>query len=198
MTQQPCIQVAVVTERVAAANARGAGESGEAWQFRVVEVVPDDGVSGHTPRKVHDVGKTSRWLHPGFRVELFADECKAQFLNLSSGRPVWFVSWREDAADPSRVEITAVSLSGIEADRLLTAEERVENLPLEPELCEWLRQRLRLSPGPRSSPPGRWATPVSAETNQPTPDTDWPLVAGAPRLTQARCELLRVIGIVDE
>ena len=133
MSQQPCIQVAVVMERIAAPNAW------EAWQFRAVEVVPDEGVFGPTPRKLHDDGKTSRWLHPGFRVELFADECKGYFLNLTSGRPVWFVSWREDVDDPSRVEITAVSLSYIEADRRLTAEERVENLPLEPELCEWLR-----------------------------------------------------------
>lgn len=133
MSQQPCIQVAVVMERVAAPNAW------EAWQFRVVEVVPDEGVFGDTPRKLHDDGKTSRWLHPGFRVELFADECKGYFLNLTSGRPVWFVSWNEADNDPSLVDITAVSLSYIEADRRLTAEERVENLPLEPELCEWLR-----------------------------------------------------------
>ena len=133
MSQQPCIQVAVVMERVSAPNAW------EAWQFRVIEVVPDEGVFGDTPRKLHDDGKTSRWLHPGFRVELYADECKGYFLNLTSGRPVWFVSWREADADPSHVEITAVSLSYIEADRRLTAEERVENLPLEPELCEWLR-----------------------------------------------------------
>lgn len=133
MSQQPCIQVAVVMERIAAPNAW------EAWQFRAVEVVPEEGVFGAVPRKLHDDGKTSRWLHPGFRVELFADECKGYFLNLTSGRPVWFVSWREDDDDPSRVEITAVSLSYIEADRRLTAEERVENLPLEPELCEWLR-----------------------------------------------------------
>ena len=133
MSQQPCIQVAVVMERISAPNAW------EAWQFRAVEVVPDEGVFGSVPRKLHDDGKTSRWLHPGFRVELFADECKGYFLNLTSGRPVWFVSWRDDDADPSQVEITAVSLSYIEADRRLTAEERVENLPLEPELCEWLR-----------------------------------------------------------
>ena len=133
MSQQPCIQVAVVMERIAAPNAW------EAWQFRAVEVVPDEGVFGDAPRKLHDDGKTSRWLHPGFRVELFADECKGYFLNLTSGRPVWFVSWREDDDDPARVEITAVRLSYIEADRRLTAEERVENLPLEPELCEWLR-----------------------------------------------------------
>lgn len=40
--------------------------------------------------------------------------------------------------------------------------------------------------------------PLSAEIYQADRDTDWPLVAGAPRLTQARCELLRDICIVDE
>jgi FdhD protein len=39
---------------------------------------------------------------------------------------------------------------------------------------------------------------VSAESHQNLYDTDWPVVAGAPRLTQARCELLRDIRIVDE
>jgi FdhD protein len=200
MTQQPCIPVAVVMERVAAPNAGEACTSGETWQFRVVDVVPDAGVFGRTPRKMHDDAKTSRWLYPGLRVGLFADECKAYSLNLASDRPAWFVSWRMDAADPSRVEITAVSLSSIEAEPRLAAEDRVDNLPLEHELCEWLRQRQRprLPPGRGSSPPGRWALPVSAELHPATHDTDGLLVAGAPRLTQARCELLRVIGIVDE
>ena len=38
------------------------------------------------------------------------------------------------------------------------------------------------------------------ETSSPVaaPETVWPLVAGAPRLTQARCELLREILILDE
>ena len=49
------------------------------------------------------------------------------------------MSWRGDDADPSMVEVTGVSVSYIEADRRLFAEERVENLPLEAELCEWLR-----------------------------------------------------------
>ena len=40
--------------------------------------------------------------------------------------------------------------------------------------------------------------PLSAETHAAATETDWPLVAGAPRLTQARCELLREIRIVDE
>ena len=133
MKPQPAIQVAAVIERVAQPNA---------WQdyaFRLLEVVPDEGVFGQAPRCLHDDGKHSRWLYPGWTVALFVDECKGYFLNLTSGRPVWFVFWVPDEADTSRVSVTGVSLSYIEADRRMTAEEVVENLPLEPELCEWLR-----------------------------------------------------------
>jgi FdhD protein len=40
--------------------------------------------------------------------------------------------------------------------------------------------------------------PLSTDSHQAALDTYWPIVAGAPRLTQARCELLREICIVDE
>jgi Protein of unknown function (DUF3305) len=133
MTSPPKLQVAVVMERIAAPN------QWEAWQFRVVDVVPDEGVFGSEPRRLLDDGKNSRWLYPGFSVELFPDECKGYFLNLTSGRPAWFVSWQVDAKDPSMATVTAVSVSYIEADRRMTADEQVENLPLESDLCEWLR-----------------------------------------------------------
>lgn len=133
MNAQPAVQVAVVIERTKQPNAW------EAWGFRLLEVVPDEGVFGTAPRQLHDDGKVSRWLYPGFAVALFADECKGYFLNLTSGKPVWFVSWLVDGTDPSLLNLTGVSVSYIEADRRMTAEEVVENLPLEPELCEWLR-----------------------------------------------------------
>ncbi len=133
MKPRQALQVAVVIDRVAQPN------SWEDWSFRLVEVLPDEGAFGTQPRCLHDDGKTSRWLYPGFRLELFADECKGYFLNLTSGRPVWFVSWVVDAADASRLQLTGVSLSYIEADRRMTAEEVVENVPLDAELCEWLR-----------------------------------------------------------
>jgi hypothetical protein len=133
MSAHPAIQVAVVMERVARPNAW------QDWAFRLLEVVPDQGAFGREPRLLHDDGKTSRWVYPGFEVRLFADECKGYFLNLTSGRPAWFVSWLVDDADPARVNLTGVGVSYIEADRRMTADECVENVPLEPELCEWLR-----------------------------------------------------------
>jgi hypothetical protein len=133
MSSHEAIQVAVVLERIANPN------TWEAWSFRLVEVLPDEGAFGSEPRCLHDDGKTSQWLFPGWRVELFADECKGYFLNLTSGRPVWFVFWVPHETDPSLVNVTGVSVSYIEADRRMTAEEVVENISLEPELCEWLR-----------------------------------------------------------
>jgi len=128
---RPGIQVAVVMERVAQPN------QWEDFSFRVSEVIPDEGIFGAGPRKLFDDGKHSRWLHPGFRIELFADECKGYFLNLTSGRPAWFVMWRLDESDPSLALPQAVSVSYIEGDRWMAAEERVDNLPLADPLFEW-------------------------------------------------------------
>jgi hypothetical protein len=91
------------------------------------------------PRKLFDDGRHSRWLYPGLRIELFPDECKGYFLNLTSGKPAWFVMWRPDEADPLMARPQVVSVSYIECDRWMAAEERVDSLPLPDPLCEWLR-----------------------------------------------------------
>ena len=46
MSSPPLLQVAVVMERIAAPNAW------EDWHFRVIEVVPDEGVFGSAPRQL--------------------------------------------------------------------------------------------------------------------------------------------------
>ncbi len=130
---RPALPVAVVMERVSQPN------RWEAYAFRVADVVPDEGAFGTAPRKLFDDGKHSRWLYPGFRIQLFPDECKGYFLNLTSGGPAWFVMWRLDETDPSLALPQAVSVSYIEGDRWMAAEERVDNVPLADELCEWLR-----------------------------------------------------------
>ena len=132
-TPRPRIDVAVVLERVSQPNAW------QDWSFRVLEVVPHESAYGDQPRCVFDDGRTSRWLFPGFALELFVDECKGYFLNLTSGNPCWFVSYRPVDEDPSMMEVTAASVCYIEADRRLFAGEQVESVPLAPELCEWLQ-----------------------------------------------------------
>lgn len=128
------LPVAALIQRTAAPN------RWEDWQFKLLDVVPaTNACDALEQTMLEDDGKHSRWLHRGFGVQLFADECKGYFLNLTSGQPSWFVSWRPHAQDPSQVEVTAVSLSYIEADRRMFAEEHVESVPLPPELCEWLQ-----------------------------------------------------------
>ena len=132
--ERPSIQVAVVMERETAPNRY------EDWRFRVCEVVAHEEAFGDAPRILRDDGKLQRVLHPGFTLALFRDEAEGYHLNLSSGAPVWFVVWRIDSDDPSRAWPETVSLSYNEAGRWLDAQERVDNVPLDPDLAAWLQR----------------------------------------------------------
>jgi hypothetical protein len=130
---RPAIEVAVVMEREKSPNRF------EDWRFRIVEVVPDEEAFGSEARVLRDDGKLRRTLHPGFRLEVFADQGEGYHLNLETGAPVWFVVWRRDDVDPSRAWPETVSVSYNEAGRWLDAQERVDNVPLQPELASWLQ-----------------------------------------------------------
>jgi len=130
---RPSVTVAVVMERDFQPN------RWEDWRHRIVEVVPMEEGFGEAPRVLRDDGKLQRTLHPGFTVELFADEGEGYYLNLSSGAPVWFVVWRSDDEDPSRAWPEMVTLSYNEAGRRLDAQEKVDNVPLQPVWREWLQ-----------------------------------------------------------
>jgi hypothetical protein len=130
---RPSVRVAVVMERETAPN------RWEDWRFRIAEVVPDEDAFGLEARVLRDDGKLQRTLHPGFTLELFRDQAEGYYLNLTSGSPVWFVVWRIDDAEPSRAWPETVSVSYNEAGRWLDAQERVDNVPLEPELAAWLQ-----------------------------------------------------------
>jgi Protein of unknown function (DUF3305) len=129
---RPSIRVAVLMEREKAPN------RWEEWRFRLVDVVPDDGGFGDAPRQLRDDGKTAQFLFPGMPVTLFGDEGEGYYLNLSSGAPVWFVMWRISDDDPSAARPEFVTLSYNEAGRLLDAQERVDNVPLQAGVCQWL------------------------------------------------------------
>jgi hypothetical protein len=130
---RPSLDLAVVIEREAQPN------RWEDWRFRIAEVLPDEGAFGREPRLLRDDGKFARWLHPGFRLELFRDEAEGYYLNLSSGSPVWFVTWRIAEEDPSRAWPEILSVSYNEAGRWLDAQERVDNLPLPSDVVAWLQ-----------------------------------------------------------
>ena len=129
---RPSMRVAVVIERERAPN------QWEDWRFRVTDVAADEGGFGNAPRLLRDDGKTALFLFPGFEVVLYTDEAEGYYLNLSSGAPVWFVMWRISEGDPSAAEPAFVTLSYNEAARQLDAQERVDNVPVPPEVREWL------------------------------------------------------------
>jgi hypothetical protein len=133
MDSRPRLRVAVRVEREAAPN------RWEPWRHHIAEVLLDDGRWGDAPRLLRDDGRTASWLHPGFEVTLYRDEAEGYHLNLSSPQAVWFVMWRLDEADPSIARPEQVTLSYDVAGRLLDAQERVDNLPLPPEVRAWLQ-----------------------------------------------------------
>jgi Protein of unknown function (DUF3305) len=130
---RPSVRVAVVMDRIRAPN------RWQDWGFSIAEVVAEEAAFGTEPRILRDDGSMRRTLYPGFTLELHADQADGYYLNLSSGAPVWFVVWRIDDDDPSRAWPETVSLSYTEAGRWLDAQERVDNVPLQPELVAWLQ-----------------------------------------------------------
>ena len=130
---RPAIRVAVVIDREREPN------RWQDWGFRIAEVVAEQEAFGSEPRVLRDDGKLCRTLHPGFTLELHADQADGYYLNLSSGAPVWFVVWRIDDDEPSRAWPETVSLSYTEAGRWLDAQERVDNVPLPVDLVAWLQ-----------------------------------------------------------
>lgn len=130
---RPAVSVAVVMDRERAPN------RWQDWRFTIADVVRAEEAFGSEPRVLRDDGTVCRTLHPGFTLELHADQGEGYYLNLSSGAPVWFVVWRIDDDDPSRAWPETVSLSYNEAGRWLDAQERVDNVPLQADLAAWLQ-----------------------------------------------------------
>ncbi|MDB5999696.1 MAG: hypothetical protein JWP52_1395 [Rhizobacter sp.] len=131
--ERPAVRVAVLMEREENPN------PWEAWRFRLVDVVPDEPAFGTEPKLLrYEAGRTLT-LYPGFTVTLYRDEGEGYHLNLTSGAPVFFVKWRVDDENPSRAWPEHVTVSYNEAGRLLDAQEKVDNVPLLPELVPWLQ-----------------------------------------------------------
>jgi Protein of unknown function (DUF3305) len=133
MQPVPTLTVAVRIDRRRHPNAW------EAWGFRLVDVLLDEGEFGDSPRTLRDDGDDAQYLFPGLSVSLHRDEAEGYYLNLTSGAPVWFVKWRIDDEDPSRAWPESVTLSYNEAGRWLDAQERVDNVPLPDAVCAWLQ-----------------------------------------------------------
>jgi hypothetical protein len=132
MTELPSLRVAVQMVRLHRPSVW------EEWRFQLDAVLLDDGSFGDQPRCVRDDGRVAHFVYPALEVVLHRDEAEGYYLNLSSGSPVWFVMWRIDDDDPSKARPELLTLSYNEAGRWLDAQERVDNLPLPPQVRDWL------------------------------------------------------------
>ena len=132
-TAKPTLTVAALFEREHQPNRY------QDWRFRLRDIQIDEGQFGPAPRALRDDGKLALLVFPGLPVTLHRDEGEGYHLNLTSGAPAWFVMWRLVEGDPSALTPERVTLSYNEAGRLLDAQEQVDNLPLPPDVRDWLQ-----------------------------------------------------------
>lgn len=171
------IRVAVLMrkERVPGAMSRW-----QTWRWVLADVMPDEDSFGEQPRCLYRSEQEERWLHPGFRVELFRDDAEGYYLNASTAAPCWFVMWRMEeeaglAAEPVALP-QAVSLSYHDAGRWLDAQETVEQIPAPLHVVEGLRafvdEHHKAEPKRRQRPESfktlqdRFGNPVSISTEK--------------------------------
>lgn len=137
---RPSLDVAVVMRRE---RLHGPSSHWQPWCWMLEGVMPDEPGFGSVPRLLQQDDEVQRWLHPGFKVELFRDDTDGYRLNATTPAPGWFVLWRLEeeatvAAEPIARPVV-VTLSYSEAGRWLDAQETVEQVPAPPEVVEWLR-----------------------------------------------------------
>lgn len=135
---RPCTRVAVVMRRERIDN------RWQPWRWSLDEIVPHEDGFGATPRLLLKDENEERWLHPGFKVELFTDDGEGYYLNVTTTQPCFWVVWRmeEEArlADEPIAIPQIVTLSYHDAGRWLDAQETVEQVPAPPQIVQWLQQ----------------------------------------------------------
>ena len=110
----------------------------ERWEPVAVETAADDPTSAARVPVALDAAGT-RWRFDAHAIELHRTEAEGYFLNTSSVEPKVFVMWRacdEGAKPPIRPEVVTVSYN--EAARLMDGGERVDAVPMLPEILAWM------------------------------------------------------------
>jgi len=143
----PVFPIAVIMERRALAN-RWQSETWEA-----IGIIPDPGDAA-APRLLLQNEARAQWLYGGFALKLYRDEAENYYLNLSAAQPCVFITWRMD--DELAVP-KFVTVSYGEAARFMDADERVDQVPMPQDMCDWLGEfvnaHYRPEPKKRSRPP---------------------------------------------
>lgn len=134
---RPCMEVAVVMRRERIAS------TWQPWRWSLADIVPQEPGFGAFPRLLLKDDKEERWLHPGFKVELFTDDAEGYYLNATTELPCFWVVWRMEeeatfAEEPIAVPQT-VTLSYHDAGRWLDAQETVEQVSAPADVVQWMR-----------------------------------------------------------
>ncbi|OOG41098.1 DUF3305 domain-containing protein [Polaromonas sp. A23] len=137
MNPRSHIDVAVVMRRERIDN------RWQPWRWSLADIVPHEEGFGTQPRLLLKDDQEERWLHPGFKVELFTDDAEGYYLNVTTPQPCFWVVWRmeEEAAladEPVAVPQT-VTLSYHDAGRWLDAQETVEQVAAPRDVVEWVQ-----------------------------------------------------------
>jgi len=136
---RPTVEVAVVMRRE---RIEGAMSRWQTWRWVLNDVLAQEPGFGHAPRLLYKNDSEERWLHPGYKVELFTDDAEGYYLNGTTGAPCWFVLWRMEevatVADEPIARPEVVTLSYHDAGRWLDAQESVEQVPAPAQVIEWM------------------------------------------------------------
>ena len=174
---RPTLEVAVIMQRV---RTTGPSSHWQPWRWVLADVVTQEPGFGIGPRLLYKNDSEERWLHGGYRVELFPDDADGYYLNVTTDAPCWFVLWRmEDEASVADVPLAKpemVSLSYVDAGRWLDAQETVEQIRAPADVVEWLRAfvlehrveepKRRKRPESFRSLTDRFGNPVSISTEK--------------------------------
>ncbi len=121
-------RVAVVMQRRALDNR---------WQSEVWE--PLGVLSGYEgsaePRVLVEQADVKQWLYPGFELVLRPSEAEGYYHNVSSAEPCVFILWRMQGENAVPQFATA---SYDEASRWMDGGEKVDRVPMPPELFLWV------------------------------------------------------------
>jgi len=110
----------------------------ERWE-PVAVLRRDDAALLAAPVRTADDATGTRWRFDGHAIELHRSEAEGYYLNLTSPEPGIFVMWREAdyaVAPPFRPALDTVSYN--EAARLMDSGERVDTVPMLPEVLAWM------------------------------------------------------------
>lgn len=109
--------------------------SGEQWQ--VVGVIARQHAAGHgrQVQLVREDGDTRAYLHSGFEIRLYVDECESYYYNLVSPQPRCFVIAQLDEAGIPVPFL--ISMSSDEANAHLECDDQVFVTDVPPELYRW-------------------------------------------------------------